>query len=114
MSSELLSAGAPAYEENRGAFNLLLDQRPAAIALPATPAEVGEAIAAAKSQGLRVTVQRTGHGADPLRSLEQALLIRTAGLTGVAIDAGARSARVGAGTLWGDLVPSASEQGLVA
>jgi FAD/FMN-containing dehydrogenase len=114
MSSELLSAGAPAYEENRGAFNVLLDQRPAAIALPVSPAEVGEAIAAAKSRGLRVAAQRTGHGADPLRSLDESLLIRTAGLTGVEIDAEARSARVGAGTLWGDLVPAASEQGLAA
>ncbi|MGE0506353.1 MAG: FAD-binding oxidoreductase [Solirubrobacterales bacterium] len=108
----MLSTGAPAYEENRGAFNLLLDQRPAAIALPASAAEVSEAIAAAKSRGLRVATQRTGHGADPLRSLEQALLIRTAGLTEVEIDAEARSARVGAGALWSDLVPSASEQGL--
>ncbi len=114
MSSELLSPGAPAYDENRGAFNLLLDQQPAAIALPASAAEVSEAIASARSRGLRVAAQRTGHGADPLGSLEQALLVRTAGLTAVEIDAAARSARVGAGAVWGDVVPSASEQGLVA
>jgi FAD/FMN-containing dehydrogenase len=42
------------------------------------------------------------------------MLIRTAGLTGVEIDEGARRARVGAGTLWGDLIPAASELGLAA
>jgi FAD/FMN-containing dehydrogenase len=114
MSSELLSAGAPAYDENRGAFNVLLDQRPAAIALPVSPAEVSEAIGAARSRGLRVATQRTGHGADPLAPLDEVLLIRTAGLTGVEIDAEARRARVGAGALWGDLVPAASERGLAA
>jgi FAD/FMN-containing dehydrogenase len=114
MSSDLLIAGAPAYDENRGAFNLLLDQRPEAIALPVSAAEVAEAVAAAKSQGLRVAAQRTGHGADPLGALDGTLLVRTAGLTGIEIDAEARRARVGAGTLWGDLVPAASELGLAA
>ena len=114
MPTELLTAGTPAYDENRGAFNLLVDQQPGAIALPLTPAEVSEAIGEARARGLRVTAQRTGHGADPLRTLEQALLIRTAGLTGVEIDAEARRARVGAGSVWGDVVPTASEQGLVA
>jgi hypothetical protein len=40
--------------------------------------------------------------------------VRTAGLGGVQIDADAGTARVGAGALWGDLVPQASEQGLAA
>jgi FAD/FMN-containing dehydrogenase len=114
MTSDLLTAGAPAYDENRGAFNLLLDQRPAAIALPTDTAEVAAAIGEAKSRGLRVAVQRTGHGADPLGSLDGALLIRTAGLNGIEIDAEAGTARVGAGTLWGDFVPAASDQGLAA
>ncbi|HEY2716528.1 MAG TPA: FAD-binding oxidoreductase, partial [Solirubrobacterales bacterium] len=114
MSSDLLTAGAPAYDENRGAFNLLLDQRPEAIALPVSAAEVAEAVAAAKAQGLRVTTQRTGHGADPLGALDGTMLIRTAGLTGIEIDGDSRRAKVGAGTLWGDLVPAASDLGLAA
>jgi hypothetical protein len=114
MATDLLTAGTPAYDENRGAFNLLLDQRPEAIALPVTPAEVAEAIGEARTRGLRVTAQRTGHGADPLGGLEGTMLIRTAGLTGVEIDAEARRARVGGGTLWGDFVPAASDLGLAA
>ncbi len=42
------------------------------------------------------------------------MLVRTAGLGGVKIDADAGSARVGAGALWVELVPKASELGLAA
>jgi FAD/FMN-containing dehydrogenase len=114
MSTDLLTAAAPAYDENRGAFNLLLDQRPAAISLPASAAEVATAVGEARAQGLRVAAQRTGHGADPLAPLDGTLLIRTAGLDEVEIDAEARRARVGAGAVWGDLVPAASDLGLAA
>jgi FAD/FMN-containing dehydrogenase len=114
MPSSLLSPGAPDYDENRAAFNTLLDQRPAKIATPTSAVEAVAAVRAARDEGLRVAVQRTGHGADPLGGLEGALLVRTGGLGGVEIDAGARRARVGAGPLWGDLVPPASEQGLAA
>jgi FAD/FMN-containing dehydrogenase len=114
MPSDLLTAGAPAYDENRGAFNLLLDQRPEAIALPVGADEVAAAIGEARSRGLRVAAQRTGHGADPLGALDGTLLVRTAGLTGVEIDADSRRARVSAGALWSDLVPAASDLGLAA
>ncbi len=114
MSSELLSAGVPAYDENRGAFNLLLDQRPEAIALPSSAEEVAEIVRRAAADGKRVSAQRTGHGADPLGALDDVVLVRTGGLGGVEIDAEARTATVGAGALWGDVVPAASEQGLAA
>jgi FAD/FMN-containing dehydrogenase len=114
MSSQLLSAGDAGFDENRGAFNLLLDQQPARVALPESAAEVAAVVRAAKDAGLRVAVQRTGHGADPLAELDGAVLLRTGGLGGVEIDAGARRARVGAGALWGDVVPQVSEQGLAA
>ncbi len=114
MAIDVISPGGQGYDDNRGAFNLLLDQRPAAIATPESAAEAAAAIGEARSRGLRVTAQQTGHGADPLGPLDEVLLVRTAGLTGVEIDAGARRARVGAGALWGDVVPQASEQGLAA
>jgi hypothetical protein len=50
----------------------------------------------------------------PLGSLANTVLVRTAGLGGVKIDADAGSARVGAGALWVELVPKASELGLAA
>ncbi len=114
MAFEALAPGSDGYEENRGAFNLLLSQEPAAIVTPQTSADVIDAIDHAQAEGLRVGAQRTGHAAEPLGDLSDTLLIRTAALGRVSIDAERRVARVGAGALWGDLVPQASELGLAA
>jgi FAD/FMN-containing dehydrogenase len=114
MAIDVLSRGSEGYEANRGAFNVLLSQDPAGIVTPAGAADVVAAVNYAKAEGLRVSAQRTGHGAEPLGNLTETLLVRTAALDTVSIDAERRIARVGAGALWGDLVPRASELGLAA
>ncbi len=114
MAALLLTAQDANWDLERGAFNILVDQQPAGIALPRSADEVSEVVRAAAADGKRVAAQRTGHNAAPLGSLANTVLMRTAGLGGVQIDAEARSARVGAGTLWGDVVPRASELGLAA
>jgi FAD binding domain-containing protein/berberine-like enzyme len=114
MAIDVLSRGSEGHEANRGAFNVLLSQDPAGIVTPAGAAEVVEAVEYAKAEGLRIGAQRTGHSAEPLGDLSGTLLVRTAAMNSVSIDAARRVARVGAGALWGDLVPQASEQGLAA
>jgi FAD/FMN-containing dehydrogenase len=114
MAIDVLSRGSDGYEANRGAFNLLLSQNPAAIATPQGAPDVVDASAYAKAEGLRIGAQRTGHGAEPLLDLSGTLLVRTAAMDTVSIDAERRIARVGAGALWGDLVPQASDLGLAA
>jgi FAD/FMN-containing dehydrogenase len=109
-------AGEAAYERGRLAWNLAADQRPAAIAAPRTVAEVVAAVRAAASAGLRVAPQSTGHGALPLaaRGLDDAMLLRLDGLTGVQVDPERRIARVLGGTLWRDVVVAAAPHGLTA
>lgn len=114
MGIDVLGRGTDGYEANRGAFNVLLSQDPAGIVTPRGAREVAEAIAYAKAEGLRIGAQRTGHSAEPLGDLKDTLLLRTAGMDQVSIDADRRVARVGAGALWGDLVPQASEMGFAA
>jgi FAD/FMN-containing dehydrogenase len=114
MAIEVLKTGSDGYEANRGAFNVLLSQEPAAIVAPRDAADVIEAIAYAKAEGLRVSAQRTGHSAEPLGDLAGTLLLRTAAMNAVSIDDKRRVARVGAGALWGDIVPQASDLGLAA
>jgi FAD/FMN-containing dehydrogenase len=114
MATELLTPQDARWDPSRGAFNVLLDQQPAAIALPESAAEVGEVVRAAVAAGRRVSAQRTGHSAAPLGSLTETVLVRTDNLGGVEIDAEARRARIGAGVLWGEVVPPASELGLAA
>ena len=114
MPTELLTPQDANWDAERGAFNVLLDQQPAGIATPRSADDVAAVVRAAAADGKRISAQRTGHSAAPLGSLADTVLVRTAGLGGIEIDAGARSARVGAGVLWGQLVPQASEHGLAA
>jgi FAD/FMN-containing dehydrogenase len=114
MAIDVSPRGSDGYEANRGAFNVLLSQEPAGIVTPAGAADVVDAVEYAKAEGLRIGAQRTGHGAEPLLDLSGTLLVRTAAMDTVSIDAERRIARVGAGALWGDLVPRASDLGLAA
>jgi len=114
MSTMLLTAQDSDWNMERLAFNILVDQQPAGIARPSTAEDVSDIVRTAAAQGKQVAAQRTGHNAAPLGSLADTVLMRTAGLGGVQIDADAGTVRVGAGALWGDVVPRASELGLAA
>ena len=105
--------GDPGWDEARRAWNLAVDQRPAAVALPETVDDVVAAVDYARTVGLRVAVQGTGHGARH-DLLDGTLLVNMARMTGVEIDAEARVARVAAGTIWIDVVDAAIEHGLTA
>ena len=70
---------------------------------------------AAASAGLKVAPQGTGHGAPPLAGhLSDAVLLRTSAMTELRVDAARRTARVGAGVLWGDVVERAGRVDLAA
>ena len=114
MPVELLTRQDANWDLERGAFNVVIDQQPAGIAVPRSANEVSDVVRSAAADGKRIAAQRTGHLAAPLGPLTDTVLLRTAGLGGVQIGAEAGTARVGAGALWGDLVPRASELGLAA
>jgi hypothetical protein len=102
------------FDEARRAFNLTIDQRPAAVAFPESPQDVADAVLFARDFGLRVAAQGTGHNAGPLGPLEDTILVRTDRMRGVSIDPVRRTARVEAGTLWLEVVEAAAKHGLAA
>ena len=107
--------GDAAYDEARLPWNLQADSHPAAVAYPALPEEVATVLRAAASAGLKVAPQGTGHGAPPLAGrLGDAVLLRTSAMTGLRVDATRRTARVGAGVRWGDVVERAGRVHLAA
>jgi FAD/FMN-containing dehydrogenase len=110
----IVRPGDAAYEEARLAWNRAADQRPAAVALPETGAQVAEAIRYARDNGLRVAPQSTGHAAAALEGLEDALLLKTSQMRSVSIDPVARTARACGGTWWSDVSSAAGEHGLAA
>lgn len=110
---ELVQHGDEQWDSVRSAWNLVLDQRPAAVARPRDPDEVAAAVAYARENGLRVAVQAEGHGAGPLAGMgDDTLLIKTGRMAGAKIDASGRRARVGAGAKWQDVSALASPEGL--
>ncbi|WP_028050800.1 FAD-binding oxidoreductase [Cellulomonas sp. URHD0024] len=81
---------------------------PLAVAYPGDEAEVSELVAFAHRHGLRVAVQRTAMGCRPMSALHDAILLRTAGMSGVRVEAGL--VRVQAGALWGDVVDAVGDR----
>jgi FAD/FMN-containing dehydrogenase len=106
--------GDPGYDAARMPWNVAVQQHPAAVAYPASADEVVEVVRTARAAGLRVAPQGTGHNAGPLGSLAEVVLVRTSAMRDVLVDAEARTARVGAGALWIDVVEAVAPHGLAA
>jgi hypothetical protein len=104
----------PRWNEARVAWNLAVDQQPAAVALPESAADVMAVVRWARSRGLRVAPQGTGHSAAAMGSLAHTVLVKTERMRGVEIDAENGIARVDAGVLWADVSEAAAEHGLAA
>lgn len=104
------------YDAARTPWNVAVDQRPAAVAIPRSVDEVAAVVRTATASGLRVAPQSTGHGAGPLgeHTLDDVVLLRLSELTGVTVDPTARTARVVGGTLWRDVLSAAAPHGLTA
>jgi FAD/FMN-containing dehydrogenase len=114
IEGAVIKAGDTDWDLARRAFNLVIDQRPAAVALPASSADVAQIVCYAREHGLRVAPQLTGHNAGPLGSLANTILLKTTWMTGVEIDPAARRARVQAGETWAGVIAAAAEHGLAA
>lgn len=102
------------WDEARTAWNLVADQHPAAVAFPESSDDVVAIIEHARAHGLRVAPQGTGHNATAIASLERTVLVKTSRMREVIIDPFTRTARIGAGALWEDVVTVAHEHGLTA
>jgi FAD/FMN-containing dehydrogenase len=100
------------WDEARRPWNLAFDQRPAFVAFPETAEDVIAIVEHARSNGLRVAPQGTGHNAGPLGDLHDTILVSTSRMRGVEIDVEGRRARVAAGTLWLEVTEPASEHAL--
>ena len=109
-----LTPGDRGWDDARQAWNLAVNQHPAAVALPGCVQDVVSAVGFARAHGLRVAAQGTGHNAGPLGSLADTILIKTTAMRRVSIDPGAQIARAEAGAVWRDVVQAAAGHGLAA
>ncbi|TFV57893.1 FAD-binding oxidoreductase [Mycobacterium sp. PS03-16] len=93
-------------------WNVAADVRPAAVVLATSARDVADTVRFAAARGLQVTVQATGHGAIGVDT--DTILVSTAGMSTVTVDAQRRTARVGAGARWQQVLDAACPHGLAA
>src|SRR4051812_14280373 len=110
---DVVLPGDDEWEASRLAWNLAVDQRPAAVVLAETAEDVVAAVDFAREHRLRVAPQGTGHNAHPLGALDDTILLKTERMRRVRIDPDGRRARVEAGVLWAEVTEQAKEFGLV-
>ena len=114
LADKLVLAGDPRWEPARRAWNLAVDQQPAAVGLPESVQDVISMIAYSAERGLRVAPQSTGHAAGALEDLSRTLLLKTSSMRGARLDPDTRTARAHGGAVWAEVTAAAAPHGLAA
>jgi hypothetical protein len=114
IAGRVFVPGEAGYDQARQAWNLAVDERPALVVEAESAADVAQAVRYARSRGIRIAPQGTGHGAGLLEPLDGTLLLRTTHMRQVRIDPAARTLRAEAGTQWADVIVPAAQHGLAA
>jgi FAD binding domain len=115
IAGAIIGPADPDWDVARRAWNLAVDQQPAAVALPQSAEDIVAIVDFARRHGLRVAPQGTGHNASPLeQQLANSILVKTERMRAVEIDAKNRRARAEAGALWMDVTVPAAKHGLAA
>ncbi|WP_197042388.1 FAD-binding oxidoreductase [Microbispora rosea] len=110
MAGSVLLPGDAGYDEERAVFNLNHELVPAVIVVAESAADVQAAVAFAAGQHRPVLVKTTGH--QMVGPAHGAVVIATHRMNDVAIDSVGRTARVGAGAIWSEVVERAAKDGL--
>jgi len=114
VAGDVYGPGDHGYDQARRAWDLAADQRPAVVVFAESVVDVVRAVRFARSHGMRIAPQGTGHGALPLEVLEGAMLLRTSRMRRVDVFPAIQTARAEAGAQWEDVTVPASEYGLAA
>jgi hypothetical protein len=110
LRGSVLQPADPGYAQEVAGFNVIHTHTPDVVVAATSTDDVRIAVEWAASAGMPVAVQATGHGAN--YPIESGMLISTRRMTGIAVDPVARTATVGAGVRWRDLLAAAAPHGL--
>lgn len=113
FAGDVITRDAASYDDARRLWNAVHDRRPALILRPTSAAEVATAIAFGREHDLEIAVRSGGHSKAGLRGRDGGLVIDMTAIRGVEVDPARRIARVGGGSLLGELDVAAQAHGLV-
>jgi FAD/FMN-containing dehydrogenase len=108
----LYEPGTPEYADTTTLNNAMIERRPAVVARCASPADVADAIAYARREGLPLAVRAGGHSVAGLSLVDDGLVIDVRGMADVEVDPERRVARVGAGATWSQFDRATEPYGL--
>jgi FAD/FMN-containing dehydrogenase len=103
LRGRLVGRDDPDYDQQRQIWNGSIQKRPALIARCAGVADVIAAVKFGRAHGLPVSVRGGGHSFPGLSVADDALMIDLGPMKGIRVDPEARTARVQAGALLGEL-----------
>jgi hypothetical protein len=103
LRGRLIRPGDASYELQRHVWNGSIDRYPASIARCADAADVATALGFARTHGLLVAVRSGGHSFPGHSVCDDGVVIDLSLMKGIRVDPDARTARVQAGVLWGEL-----------
>ena len=112
LQGQLLSAGAPGYDEARTIWNAMIDRHPALIARCASTDDVTHAVRFARENTLLLSVRGGGHNIAGNAVCEDGLMLDLTPMKTIAVDRASRTARVAPGVTLGELDRATQEHGL--
>lgn len=110
MPGQVARPGDEYWDAERLGWTLSTDQHPVAVVTVVDEKDVVTVVRHCARYGLQVSVQPVGHGATT--ELSGTVLLRTRGLQRLEVDPIRRTALVGAGVKWGELLAATSDFGL--
>jgi FAD/FMN-containing dehydrogenase len=111
LAGRVVVPGDERYEAARQVQNPAIDRRPIAVVLARDVDDVVATLALARDVGSTVAIRGGGHSAAGHGTADDAIVLDTSAMHGVAVDDDGATAWVRAGTLAGELTASAHEVG---
>jgi hypothetical protein len=112
VGGEVITPGDAEYDEARKVYNGSIDKRPAAVVRCTSTGDVAEAIAAARDEGLDLSVRGGGHSAPGFGTNDDGLVIDLSPMQEVVVDPAAKTARAGGGCTWAGFNDATHAHGL--
>ncbi|MEH3055373.1 MAG: FAD-binding oxidoreductase [Patulibacter minatonensis] len=109
IAGRVAAPGEPGYELARP-WNVAVRQEPVVVVEATGADDIVATVRCAAAHGLKVAVRRTGHGAVHIDG--PTVLVHTGLLDEIEVDVEARTARVGAGAIWQQVLDAATPHGL--
>jgi FAD/FMN-containing dehydrogenase len=112
LRGHVIGRDDPRYDEHRRSFNGTVDRHPELIVLCSSADEVAGALRYGRDHRLPIAVRGGGHSVAGHGLVDGGLVIDLRPMRAVAVDADARIARAGGGTLWEGFDDATQQRGL--